>query len=101
MYFYVFLTLFSSISLFRLSFLLVDSFVKYAEYPIYSIAEINVLKEKFEARLARKKVLFHQDNAPFHKSTVAMTKLRIEWLWIDSSSTYSPAPCDASFCSQT
>jgi len=32
-------------------------------------------------------VLFHQDNAPFHKSTVAMTKLRIEWLWIDSSST--------------
>ena len=33
----------------------------------------------------RKKVLFHQDNAPSHKSTVAMTKLRIE-LWIDSSS---------------
>jgi len=39
-----------------------------------------------EARLAHKKMLFHQDNAPSHKSTVAMIKLRIG-LWIDSSST--------------
>ena len=31
-------------------------------------------------------MLFHQDNAPSHKSTVAITKLRIG-LWIDSSST--------------
>ena len=30
-------------------------------------------------------MLFHQDNASSHKSTVAMTKLRIR-LWIDSSS---------------
>ena len=41
---------------------------------------------RLEARLARKKVLFHQDNTPSHKSTVAMTKLQIG-LWIDSSST--------------
>ena len=43
----------------------------------------------------RAKKLFHQDNAPSHKSTVAMTKLRIG-LWIDSSSILFSGfgPCD-------
>jgi len=45
-----------------------------------------LFEPRFEARLARKKVLFHQNNAPSHKSTVAMTKLRIG-LWINSSFT--------------
>jgi len=38
------------------------------------------------SKIGAQKVLFHQDNAPSHKSTIAMTKLRIR-LWIDSLST--------------
>jgi len=53
------------------------------------------LKKKWP-HLAKKKVLFHHDNAPAHSSAIAMTKLvelRYELL---SYPTYSPdlAPCD-------
>lgn len=47
-------------------------------------------------RLARKKVLFHQDNAPVHKSTVAMAKLHELGFGLLPHPPYSPdlAPSD-------
>ncbi|XP_012063671.1 PREDICTED: histone-lysine N-methyltransferase SETMAR-like [Atta cephalotes] len=64
----------------------------------YYATLLNHLKEELKKkrpRLARKKVLF-QDNAPFHKSTVAMTKLHELGYELIPHPPYSPdlAPCD-------
>ena len=59
----------------------------------------DVIREK-RPGLQKKKVLFHQDNAPAHKSSVAMAKLHELRYQLVEHPPYSPdlAPCDF-FCS--
>jgi [histone H3]-lysine36 N-dimethyltransferase SETMAR len=65
----------------------------------YYIALLERLKDEIAEKrphLKKNKVLFHQDNAPCHKSMKSMAKLNELWLQIASSSTVSPdlAPSD-------
>jgi len=65
----------------------------------YYTTLLDRLKEELKKkrpRLARKKVLFHQDNAPSHKSTFAMAKLHELGYELIPHPPYSPdlAPCD-------
>jgi histone-lysine N-methyltransferase SETMAR len=66
---------------------------------VYYSTLLNCLYEELQTkrpRLARKKVIFHHDNAPTHTSTVAMAKLHELRFELLPHPPYSPdlAPCD-------
>ncbi|CAK9827513.1 Histone-lysine N-methyltransferase SETMAR [Anthophora retusa] len=66
------------------------------EYYATLLDRLKEQLKKERPRLARKKVLFHQNNASSHKSTVAMAKLHELGFELIPHPPYSPdlAPCD-------